>query len=126
MTDTQQSSRRGGREARRALRAAPLATDVRPVNPGMESGRYKVLSDADVQRVHLAALDVLEKPGDGVIAQHEVVDLARFPALRGLRFTATAVRVLRGTGVSQTLLRAAEGCFPSRFHALFAAGRPKQ
>ena len=63
MSDVQAAGRRGGREARRALRAAPLARDIRPVNPGMEGGRYKVLSDADVQRVHLAALDVLENIG---------------------------------------------------------------
>ena len=41
------------------MRAAPLARDVRPVTPGMEGGNYRVLSDADIQRVHLAALDVL-------------------------------------------------------------------
>jgi len=65
MTDTHAPSapRRGGREARRALRAAPLALDVRPVNPGMESGRYQVMSDADIHKVHAAALDVLEHIG---------------------------------------------------------------
>ncbi|MFZ4721389.1 MAG: trimethylamine methyltransferase family protein, partial [Ilumatobacteraceae bacterium] len=56
-------ARRGGREARRALRAAPLARDVRPVNPGMSGGRYKVLSDAEVLKVHEAALNVLENIG---------------------------------------------------------------
>jgi trimethylamine--corrinoid protein Co-methyltransferase len=45
------------------MRAAPLARDVRPVNPGMEGGNYRVLSDADIQRVHLAALDVLANIG---------------------------------------------------------------
>lgn len=63
MSDTQQSGRRGGREARRALRAAPLALDIRPVNPGMVSGRYSALTDAEVMKVHLAALDVLENIG---------------------------------------------------------------
>ena len=63
MSDPQQQSRRGGREARRALRAAPLADDVRPVNPGMEGGRYKPLTDAEVTKVHLAALEVLETIG---------------------------------------------------------------
>ena len=63
MTDVQTAGRRGGREARRALRAAPLADDVRPVNPGMSSGRYQVLSDAEVAKVHLAALEVLEEIG---------------------------------------------------------------
>jgi trimethylamine--corrinoid protein Co-methyltransferase len=63
MSDTQQQGRRGGRAARTAMRNAPLALDVRPVNPGMEGGRYKVLTDAQIQRVHEAALDVLERIG---------------------------------------------------------------
>ncbi|MFM8267441.1 MAG: trimethylamine methyltransferase family protein [Ilumatobacteraceae bacterium] len=62
MTDVQ-AARRGGREARRALRSAPLATDIRPVNPGMEGGRYRVLSDAEIVKIHEAALDVLEHIG---------------------------------------------------------------
>ncbi len=55
--------RRGGRQARQALRAAPLAEDIRPVRPGMESGRYKVLNDTDIQRIHEAALTLLETVG---------------------------------------------------------------
>ena len=53
MSDVQQQSgRRGGRAARVALRSAPLANDVRPVNPGMPSGRYQPLTDAEVRKVH--------------------------------------------------------------------------
>ena len=55
--------RRGGREARRAIRAAPLARNQRPVWPGLEGGRYKPLTDADVYKIHRAALDVLEQVG---------------------------------------------------------------
>ena len=56
--------RRGGaREARRAARAAPLHESLRPVKPGMSGGRYKPLSDADVLRIHHAALDALETIG---------------------------------------------------------------
>lgn len=58
-----QEHRRGGREARKAMRAAPLAANQRPVWPGMEAGRYRPLSDADVIRVHRAALDVLAEIG---------------------------------------------------------------
>jgi trimethylamine---corrinoid protein Co-methyltransferase len=57
------SPRRGGREARRAARAAPLPDNIRPVRPGMEGGLYKPLKDADVTRIHHAALDVLEQVG---------------------------------------------------------------
>lgn len=57
------SRRRGGRQARQALRAAPLAEDIRPVRPGMESGRFKVLNDDDIVRIHHAVLEVLETIG---------------------------------------------------------------
>ena len=63
MSNTQPSGRRGGRDTRRALRAAPLARNIRPVNPGMVSGRYKPLTDAEIMKVHLAALEVLETIG---------------------------------------------------------------
>lgn len=55
--------RRGGRAARRALRAAPLPEQQRPVKPGMEGGRYKPLTDAEVSRIHEAALDILANIG---------------------------------------------------------------
>jgi trimethylamine--corrinoid protein Co-methyltransferase len=42
---------------------APLPDSLRPVRPGMTGGRYKPLSDADVLRIHHAALDVLENIG---------------------------------------------------------------
>ncbi|MFK7752453.1 MAG: trimethylamine methyltransferase family protein [Sedimentitalea sp.] len=60
---TSAPSRSGGRAARRAARAAPLAEHLRPIRPGMTGGRYKPLSDADVARIHGAALDALEQIG---------------------------------------------------------------
>ena len=54
------SGRRGGREARRQLRAAPLEAALRPVRPGLEGGRYKPLSEAEIHTIHGAALDVLD------------------------------------------------------------------
>lgn len=57
------SRRAGGREARRAMRAAPLADDVRPVRPGLEGGRYKPLADGDISRIHEAVLTLLETVG---------------------------------------------------------------
>src|ERR1043165_5203469 len=56
-------ARRGGREARRALRAAPLPQNDRPVRAGMEGGRYKPLSDGDILKIHNTALDILEQIG---------------------------------------------------------------
>ncbi|NQV45758.1 MAG: methyltransferase, partial [Rhodospirillales bacterium] len=49
-------SRRGGRAARTALRAAPIPDADRVIRPGMEGGLYKPLRDADVVRIHRAAL----------------------------------------------------------------------
>ena len=62
MNDATQG-RRGGREARRAMRAAPLTDDVRPVRPGLEGGRYRPLDDADILKVHRAALRLLSEVG---------------------------------------------------------------
>ena len=55
--------RRGGRSARRELRAAPIPDDKRVVQPGMEGGRYLPLTESEVKRIHAAALDALEQIG---------------------------------------------------------------
>ena len=57
------SARAGGREARVAMRAAPLAEAKRPVRPGLEGGAYQPLSQADVQKIHAAALTCLSEIG---------------------------------------------------------------
>ncbi len=46
-----------------ALRAAPLAEDIRPVRPGLKGGWYRPLDDAAVLRIHEAALEALETIG---------------------------------------------------------------
>lgn len=65
MTDQARISRRrsGGRAAKIAERAAPLADDFRPVRAGLEGGQYRPLSEAGVERIHQAALDALEQIG---------------------------------------------------------------
>ena len=55
--------RRGGRQARVALRAAPLAEDVKPVRPGLEGGTFKPLADDGVARINETALQALEEIG---------------------------------------------------------------
>ena len=57
------SRRSGGRAARVALRAAPLAEELRPVRPGLKGGSYQPLTDAEVARIHEVALDALESIG---------------------------------------------------------------
>jgi len=60
---SQLSRRSGGRAARVAARAAPLADNLRPIRPGLPGGQYKPLTDAGVQRIHEAALEALEVIG---------------------------------------------------------------
>ncbi|MCA3559764.1 MAG: trimethylamine methyltransferase family protein [Aestuariivirga sp.] len=57
------SRRRGGREARRALRSRPIPMAEAAVRPGMEGGQYKPLTDQDMQRIHKTALKLLETVG---------------------------------------------------------------
>jgi trimethylamine--corrinoid protein Co-methyltransferase len=57
------TKRMGGRAARKALRAAPKTEEEKPVLPGMSGGRYRPLSDTDIERIHGAALDLLEQVG---------------------------------------------------------------
>jgi len=58
------SGRKGrGREARLASRRAGTTGNV--VQPGMQGGTFKPLSDRDISRIHTAALDVLERIGIG-------------------------------------------------------------
>ena len=64
MTDTPTPARRpSGRDARRAQRAGPLPDHLRPVRPGMESGRYRPLSQNDIEQIHRTALRLLAEVG---------------------------------------------------------------
>jgi len=58
-----QGRRSGGRAGRVAVRTAPLAENLRPIRPGMSGGQYSPLTDANVLRIHEAALDALETIG---------------------------------------------------------------
>jgi trimethylamine--corrinoid protein Co-methyltransferase len=57
------SRRRGGRDARRALRSRPIPQAEAAVRPGMEGGQYKPFSQRDMERIHEAALTLLETVG---------------------------------------------------------------
>ena len=54
------AKRSGGRAARQALRAAPLAEDIRPVRAGMDGGLYHPLSDAEVHRLKCGTVNALD------------------------------------------------------------------
>ncbi len=55
--------RRGGRDARVLARSRPLGNEDRPVWPGLAGGKFRVFTDAEVQKIHNAVLDVLETIG---------------------------------------------------------------
>lgn len=57
------SRRAGGREARKALRAAPLTEQNKPVRAGLEAGCFTPLTASDMQRVNATILELLEKVG---------------------------------------------------------------
>ena len=59
----QPSRRAGGRTARRAARAAPLAKHLRPVRAGLPGGRYQPLNQDGIERIHQAVLEALETIG---------------------------------------------------------------
>ena len=87
--------RSGGRAARVAARAAPLDKAMRPVRPGMEGGKFRPLSDADVLRIHSAALDALETIGLADAPPSGVLAMTGAGAVQGddgrLRFSRTLV-----------------------------------
>jgi trimethylamine--corrinoid protein Co-methyltransferase len=63
MNSSKRVRRAGGRDARRARRAAGVRGQA--VQPGMTGGQYKPLTDRDVQRISETALDILENIGIG-------------------------------------------------------------
>lgn len=77
------SRRSGGREARRAIRSAPLAEDIRPVRAGLEGGRYKPLTQNELERIHEAVLTVLETIGFANAIPSCIEALTRVGAIHG-------------------------------------------
>ena len=62
--------RSGGRQARHALRSAPLAEHIKPVNPGEPGGQYKPLSDMDVAAINDNIFRILEEVGFNEATPH--------------------------------------------------------
>ncbi len=120
----QSTGRRGGREARRAMRAAPLAEDTRPVRPGMEGGRYRPLDDADIVKVHHAALRLLAEVGLADAPPSGVEILTRAGCeLEPERAAAVSRRAGRGhAGQGRAAFRAARAGPAARHGALGQAG----
>jgi trimethylamine--corrinoid protein Co-methyltransferase len=62
-TAPRRSARAGGRDAKRAMRMAPLAEELRPIRAGLPGGAYRPLTQAGMEQIHAAALDALEQIG---------------------------------------------------------------
>ena len=89
-TSTEAPNRRaGGRAARKALRAAPLAEAQRPVRAGMEGGTYRPLTDAQVERLHRAALDILAEIGLALAPQSGIDAMTAY----GAEYSSTDERI---------------------------------
>ena len=82
MTD-KNGRRSGGRNARRAARAAPLSRDLQPVRPGMKSNAYNPLTEAGENRIHSAALDALETIGLGDVPESGMKSMVTAGAIYG-------------------------------------------
>jgi len=61
----QVARRPSGRDARRAQRSGPLPEHLRPVRPGMQSGRFQPLTQSGIDQIHQTALRLLAEVGLG-------------------------------------------------------------
>ncbi len=90
--------RSGGRQARIAERAAPLADELRPVRAGMAGGTYRPLSEDDMRAIHGSALKVLEEIGLADAPESGVASMTAAGAILGedgrLRFPSALVETM--------------------------------
>jgi len=75
--------RSGGRQARQALRAAPLAEEIKPVHAGETGGRYKPLSDNDIALIKANIFRILEEIGFGDATPHCIEVCTALGAIMG-------------------------------------------
>ena len=62
--------RAGGRQARKALRSAPLAEDIKPVRAGETGGQYKPLTRRDIELIRANIYRILNEVGFGDATEH--------------------------------------------------------
>lgn len=84
-----------GRASRIAERTAALADELKAVRPGMPGGKYRPLSESDIDRIREAVLVVLERVGFANPTRSLVENCTRVGAVLGddgrLRFPRAAV-----------------------------------
>ena len=79
----QAPSRSGGRTARRMARSSALPDHLRAIRPGMSCAALNVLSAADMDAIHEAALTALEEIGLADAPESGVVALTTAGAIHG-------------------------------------------
>ena len=86
---------RRGRDAKIALRAAPISEEINPIKPGLIGGSYKPLSDSDIKKLYNLALDALFEIGIGLAPKSGINHLTKAGAVLGddgrLRFSKSLV-----------------------------------
>ena len=89
------SRRSGGREARRTLRAGPLADDLRPVRAGLSGGQFRPLDDAAMTAINDTVFQILDEIGLSQVPQSGIDYMTAVGAILGedgrLRFPRSLV-----------------------------------
>ena len=75
--------RSGGREARKAVRAAPLAEHLKPVQAGESGGQYKPLTSSDVEAIRDTCYRILEDVGFADATPHCIETCTAIGAVMG-------------------------------------------
>jgi trimethylamine--corrinoid protein Co-methyltransferase len=75
--------RSGGREARKALRSAPLAEETKPVHPGELGGHYKPLDEAGIAAIDDNIFRILEEIGFNDATEHCIETCTAVGAIMG-------------------------------------------
>jgi trimethylamine---corrinoid protein Co-methyltransferase len=75
--------RSGGRQSRVALRSAPLAEDMKPVQPGESGGQYKPLTSEEVDAVVDNSFRILEEIGFNQATPHCIETCTAYGAVMG-------------------------------------------
>ena len=93
-------SLRKGREAKKALRSAPISEDKNPIKPGLLGGYYRPLSDSDVKKLYYLSLNALEEIGIGLAPKSGIDYMTKAGAILGddgrLRFPRSLVEDMIG------------------------------
>ncbi len=113
MTETldRPARRAGGRAARKAARAAPLTEAQRPIRAGMEGGRYRPLTDDQVQRIHSAAFQILDEIGLSLAPESGIEAMTAYGAVYSredgrVRFPAAVIEKALGDAARDITLHA--------------------